>query len=113
MSEKVESLENEIRQAMVRFLLALKTGHDVSYDDFEIIKSRLNNLLVIHKPIPLINKSFLADLYSFPSSVRNELMYSKEKDFLLKSADLIEEYFGLLLSNEIPSERQSGVPRIF
>ena len=108
----IQVAEQEMARIISANLLKLKIGQNPSRQCWNELIAELEKILIPHKSISNINKSFAAVVYSLPWAIRNEAEYTNEKEYLNLVADKIERYFGMLIGNEVPDDRTPGVPRV-
>ena len=113
MEKEIIKLENEISNGILDILLKLKTFQKVTKEKIPSLDNSILSLLRIHKEYNKVDKNFLCNLYSLRLGIKSESDYVEIDDFLWDFCDRVDEYVRLLLTKEVPEDRQSGVPRVF
>jgi len=109
----VESLGEELREAISRFVVPLQTIRTVDQKAFDRIEHLARLLSRKLKGNDLVSKSLLKELYVTATIIRAEAPYIKsEAAGLEKMAGQIEMIFGLILRGESCDDRKPGVPRV-
>ena len=102
-----------LRMAVSRFLVPIQTTRVVDEEAFRTLHEEALNLVRAFKGQKRVPKALLLELLGSYSILRSEAPYFGAKQALLESmADKIEICFRMILADEVPGERQSGVPRI-
>jgi hypothetical protein len=109
----IQTIPNEVREAISVFLVPLQTSRVLNKDAFLRLLKIVEALAQTLKDIESVSKSVLNELYVTIQVMRAEAPYVKgETPTIQEMAGKLEYYFALILRNETPSERVSGVPRV-
>ncbi|MEP7123732.1 MAG: hypothetical protein ABJE95_22580 [Byssovorax sp.] len=109
LSQPVEDL----REAVSKFLIPVQTTRAVDVDAFQILYERAIGAVRMCKGRPDVPKALLVELLGTYSVLRAEAPYLGAKRQVLEGmADKVESCFRMILADEVPEERQAGVPRI-
>jgi hypothetical protein len=109
----IQTITNELREAISSFLVPLQTTRVLNKDAFIKLLKIVEALAQTLKGIDSVSKSVLNELYVTIQVLRAEAPYVKgETSAIQEMAGKLEYYFALILRNETPSERIPGVPRV-
>jgi hypothetical protein len=102
-----------LREAVSRLLVPVQTTRVVNEAAFQDLHDRAIGLVRLCKGMDDVPKALLAELLGVYSVLRAEAPYfGKKKQVLEAMADKIESCFRMILADEVPEDRQAGVPRI-
>ncbi|MDF9833469.1 hypothetical protein M2103_001693 [Ereboglobus sp. PH5-5] len=114
MKSNMDEAISAYRQAMMDFIGPIQTIRVIKDNEFEKLHAAAVMLMRAFKGKDCIPKDVLADLYMTYGVLRAEAPYFGEnREKLEEMAGKIQTCFGLILGNEVPEDRQPGIPRIF
>jgi len=72
------------------------------------IESTYLELLLAHKSCQTISKTLVANLHAYGFSIEAEAEFCDQKELLIAHVRKIESFFGMLLSQTTPEDREFG-----
>jgi hypothetical protein len=104
----------ELKEAITDFIIPLQTTRKIDEYLFEKLHEASLQLVRVCKNEPEVPKALLQELQGTARILANEAVYLKnnEKEMLEDMAKKISLCLDLILLNEVPEDRVSGVPRI-
>jgi hypothetical protein len=108
-----ETLQQQFRAELGRFLVAVQTVRTVDAAAFHRIDEQAEELARLLKGHPLVPKALLHELRVATKVMRAEAPYVEGgNNSLVTMADRLEMTFDLILIGECHGDRVPGVPRI-
>lgn len=112
MNETPQAIGNALREAITDLLVPIQTTKRINLAAFDRLHEEALRLVRAYKGIDDVSKSLLRELLGTYSILRNEAPYfGKDKQTLEDMATKVEACFRLILADEVPEDRQPGVPR--
>ena len=113
MDPELSEIGGALRDAVTLFFVPLQTSRQIDEAAFRALHGEGLRLVRACKGREDVPKALLKELLVAYSILRNEAPYFGDKTSILEDmANKLESCFRLIISDEVPEDRQPGVPRI-